>query len=191
LVAHFLLKHKSENDLSTKKFNVMQNTNNGLRTFLIDSLQDIYYAEKHLVNALETLEEKATTQSLKNAFSEHRDTTMVHVNRLEEVFTLLGEEAQTRKCDAIKGIIKEADSIINETESDTLTRDAALILAAQKAEHYEIATYGTLATFARTLGENQVAQLLHQTLEEEKDADEHLTEIAESFVNEQALQDTV
>jgi ferritin-like metal-binding protein YciE len=110
----------------------MQNTNNGLRSFFIESLQDIYYAEKHLVDALETLEEKATTQNLKLAFSEHRDVTLNHVRRLEEVFSLLGEDAKTRKCDAIKGIIKEADSIINETESDTLTRDAALILAAQK-----------------------------------------------------------
>jgi ferritin-like metal-binding protein YciE len=169
----------------------MQNVNSGLRTFFIDSLQDIYYAEKHLVDALETLEEKATTQNLKNAFAEHRDVTLGHVSRLEEVFSMLGEEAQTRKCDAIKGIIKEADAIINETESDTLTRDAALILAAQKAEHYEIATYGTLATFARTLGENQVASLLHETLEEEKEADEMLTNIAESFINEQAMQDSV
>ena len=167
----------------------MQNTNNGLRTFFIDSLQDIYYAEKHLVEALETLEEKATTQNLKNAFAEHRDVTLEHVSRLEQVFSIMGEEAKTRKCEAIKGIIKEADDIIGETETDTLTRDAALILAAQKAEHYEIATYGTLATFARTLGENQVASLLHETLEEEKEADEMLTSIAESFVNEQAMQD--
>jgi ferritin-like metal-binding protein YciE len=168
----------------------MQNGNNGLRTFFIDSLQDIYYAEKHLVEALETLEEKATTQNLKQAFSQHRDVTLGHVSRLEEIFSMMGEEATTRKCDAIKGIIKEADNIVGETETDTMTRDAALIMAAQKAEHYEIATYGTLATFARTLGENQVAELLHETLEEEKEADEHLTQIAESFVNEQALQDT-
>ncbi|MES2647755.1 MAG: ferritin-like domain-containing protein [Bacteroidota bacterium] len=169
----------------------MQNMNNGLRTFFIDSLQDIYYAEKHLVEALEKLEEKATTQNLKNAFAEHRDVTLGHVSRLEEVFSMLGEEAKTRKCEAIKGIIKEADEIIDETETDTLTRDAALILAAQKAEHYEIATYGTLATFARTLGEHQVASLLHETLEEEKEADEMLTTIAESFINEQAMQDSV
>ena len=169
----------------------MQNANSGLRTFFIDSLQDIYYAEKHLVDALETLEEKATTQNLKNAFAEHRDVTLGHVSRLEEVFSMLGEEAKTRKCEAINGIIKEADAIIDETETDTLTRDAALILAAQKAEHYEIATYGTLATFARTLGENQVASLLHETLEEEKEADEKLTSIAESFINESAEQEVV
>ena len=164
----------------------MQRANSGLRTFFIDSLQDIYYAEKHLVEALETLEEKATSQDLKLAFSEHRDVTLTHVSRLEQVFSLMGEEAQTRKCEAIKGLIKEADAIINETETDTLTRDAALIMAAQKAEHYEIATYGTLATFARTMGENQVAALLHETLEEEKEADEKLTGIAESFINESA-----
>ncbi len=169
----------------------MQNANSGLRAFFIDGLQDIYYAEKHLVEALETLEEKATSQDLKHAFSEHRDVTLNHVSRLEQVFSLMGEEAQTRKCEAIKGIIKEADAIIDETESDTLTRDAALIMAAQKAEHYEIATYGTLATFARTMGENKVASLLHETLEEEKEADEKLTSIAESFVNESAEQEIV
>lgn len=167
----------------------MAKKNSGLRMFFIDSLQDIYYAEKHLVDALEKMEKKATTQNLKTAFSQHRDITTGQVSRLEEVFNLLGEKAATRTCDAIKGIIKESESIIDDTKSDTITRDAALIAAAQKAEHYEIATYGTLATFAKTLGEQQVADLLYQTLNEEKEADDHLTQIAESFVNEEALQE--
>ncbi|HVX50234.1 MAG TPA: ferritin-like domain-containing protein [Chitinophagaceae bacterium] len=160
--------------------------NSRLRKFFIESLQDIYYAEKHLVDALETLRDEATTTNLKNAFNEHRGVTQGHVTRLEQVFAAIGEEPDTKKCAAIKGIISEAESIIRDTENDTITRDAALILAAQKAEHYEIATYGTLVQFARVLGANEASLLLQQTLEEEKQADETLTGIAESFINEQS-----
>ncbi|KAI9452621.1 hypothetical protein F5148DRAFT_1152171 [Russula earlei] len=166
-------------------------TNSRLRSFFIDSLKDIYYAEKHLVDALEDLRDDATTNDLKEAFNSHRSVTQGHVIRLEQVFASIGEEADTKKCEAIKGIISEADSIISDTESDTLTRDAALILAAQKAEHYEIATYGTLVQYARLLGEMEAASLLQQTLEEEKEADRTLTGIAESFINEQALQEVL
>jgi ferritin-like metal-binding protein YciE len=163
--------------------------NSRLRHFFIDSLKDIYYAEQHLVDALEELRDKATTADLKNAFEEHRVVTENHVNRLEQVFNLMGEEPETKKCFAIKGIISEADSIIDDTENDTLTRDAALILAAQKAEHYEIATYGTLVQFAKVLGEMEVVSLLKETLQEEKDADVALTRIAESFINQNASQE--
>jgi len=163
--------------------------NSRLRHFFIDSIKDIYYAEQHLVDALEDLKEKATTSDLKNAFEQHRAVTEGHVNRLERVFNIMGEEPETKKCFAIKGIISEADSIIDDTENDTLTRDAALILAAQKAEHYEIATYGTLVQFAKVLGENDAADLLAETLQEEKDADVELTKIAESFINEYASQE--
>lgn len=160
--------------------------NSRLRNFFIDSLKDIYYAEQHLVDALETLRDEATTSDLKNAFIEHRTVTQSHVARLEQVFASIGEEPDTKKCYAIKGIISEADSIISDTENDTLTRDAALILAAQKAEHYEIATYGTLIQFAKVLGEEQAAELLAETLKEEKEADVALTKIAESFINQNA-----
>jgi len=160
-----------------------------LRHFFIECLKDIYYAEKHLVDALETLEEKATTTDLKNAFNEHRNVTLGHVTRLEKVFNSIGEEPETKKCESIKGIISEANSIIDDTENDTLTRDAALILAAQKAEHYEIATYGTLVQFAKVLGEYEAADLLHETLQEEKQADEALTRIAESFINQTASEE--
>lgn len=161
--------------------------NSMLRSFFIDSLKDIYYAEKHLVDALEDLRDEATTSELKNAFIEHRSVTQGHVTRLEQVFEIFGEEPDTKKCYAIKGIIAEADSIINDTENDTLTRDAALILAAQKAEHYEIATYGTLVQFAKVLGEEEAASLLAETLNEEKEADVTLTRIAESFINQSAV----
>jgi len=160
-----------------------------LRKFFIECLQDIYYAEKHLVDALETLRDEATTSELKNAFNDHRGVTQGHVSRLEQVFQSIGEEADTKKCQAIRGIISEAESIISDTENDTLTRDAALILAGQKAEHYEIATYGTLVQFARVLGENEAAILLEQTLEEEKEADRALTTIAEGFINEHAREE--
>ncbi|HWB25597.1 MAG TPA: ferritin-like domain-containing protein [Chitinophagaceae bacterium] len=159
---------------------------NRLRMFFIESLKDIYYAEQHLVDELENLRDEATTLDLKNAFIEHRTVTQGHVTRLEHVFRSIGEEPDTKKCQAIKGIINEADSIISDTENDTLTRDAALILAAQKAEHYEIATYGTLVQFAKVLGEHNAAELLEETLREEKEADVTLTRIAESFINENA-----
>ena len=179
-----------ENTLVSPQVNYAGTAANGrLRLFFIDSLKDIYYAEQHLVDALETLSEKATTGELKNAFTEHRGVTEGHVSRLERVFASLGEEPDTKKCYAIKGIISEADSIIDDTENDTLTRDAALIMAAQKAEHYEIATYGTLVQFAKVLGEHEAASLLEETLNEEKEADSALTAIAESFVNQHASQE--
>lgn len=160
--------------------------NSRLRIFFIESLKDIYYAEQHLVDALETLRDEATTTDLKRAFNEHRIITQGHVTRLQHVFSSIGEEPDTKKCQAIKGIISEADSIISDTENDTLTRDAALIMAAQKAEHYEIATYGSLVQFANVLGERGAAELLEETLKEEKQADAILTKIAESFINQSA-----
>jgi ferritin-like metal-binding protein YciE len=163
--------------------------NSRLLLFFVESLQDVYYAEKHLVDALAILEDKATTESLKNAFANHREVTKGHVMRLEEIFRLLGEKPSARRCEAIKGIIREAKDITSETEGDSATRDAGLIFAAQKAEHYEIATYGTLVAFAKTLGLDRVAILLHETLEEEKEADTVLTGIANVFVNDRALQE--
>lgn len=162
-----------------------------LRKFFVECLQDIYYAEQHLVDALETLRDEATSNELKTAFNEHRGVTQGHVTRLEQVFESIGEEASTKKCYAIKGIISEAESIISDTENDTLTRDAALILAGQKAEHYEIATYGTLVQFAKVLGLSDAAGLLEQTLGEEKEADSTLTRIAESFINEHARAEVI
>jgi ferritin-like metal-binding protein YciE len=169
----------------------MENTaNSRLRILFIESLQDIYYTEKYLVDALEDLRDDATTSDLKNAFIEHRTVTQGQVTRLQQVFAAIGEEPDTKKCMAIKGLIKDADEITGDTESDSLTRDAALILAAQKVKHYEIATYGTLIQFANVLGEHEAAALLAQTLEEEKQADKSLTAIAEDFVNEKALLET-
>ena len=157
--------------------------NSLLRNFFIDELKDIYWAEQHLVKALPKMEKKATTAELATAFADHCEETKAHVSQLEEVFEMLEEKAQAKKCDAMNGIIEEAESIISDTEKDTLTRDVGLILAGQKAEHYEIATYGGLITLANTLGLAEVADLLKQTIKEEKKADQKLTDIAETNVN--------
>ena len=157
-----------------------------LEQFFKNALQDIYYAEQELVKALYKMEKEATTDELKTAFRDHRVETENHVDRLEQVFESIGEEAKTQKCHAIEGIIKEAGTIIDETEDDTYTRDIALIFAAQKAEHYEIATYGGLIELARQLDLDTAAELLSQTLEEEKDADNTLTSIAENHIYDAA-----
>lgn len=129
------------------------------------------------------MQEAATTDELKEAFEDHLFQTQRHVRRLEKVFNALGQKAEGKKCEAIEGIIREAQQIIEETEEDTITRDAALIMAAQKVEHYEIATYGGLVQMAITMGQYEIAELLDRTLMEEEDTDLLLTEIAECEIN--------
>jgi len=143
-------------------------------------------AEKHIIKTLPKMKKAATTDDLKNAFEEHLEVTRTHVDRLEQIFGLLGEKVQAKTCEAIEGITKEGESIIEDTEDGSATRDVGLIMAAQKVEHYEISTYGGLAQLATTLGLKEVAGLLQSTLEEEKEADIKLTEIAESSVNVEA-----
>ncbi len=135
------------------------------------------------------MQEAATTEELKDAFEDHQLQTKKHVSRLEKVFKILEEKAEKKECEAIKGIIKEGEEIIKSTEDGSMTRDAALIIAAQKVEHYEIATYGGLVQIALTLGYDKAADLLEQTLVEEEDTDEHLTEIAENYINFEAEQE--
>ena len=158
-----------------------------LQEFFIEELKDIYWAEKHLSKALPKLAKAATSSELKAAFEEHLTVTEEQIARLEQVFTALGKKAVAKKCDAMEGLVKEANSIIEDTEKGTMVRDVALIFAAQKAEHYEIATYGCLKTIANILGLEEVGNLLEATLAEEKTTDVNLTIIAESFVNEAAL----
>lgn len=160
--------------------------NSEFHEFFVDELKDIYWAEKHLVKALPKMKKAATSPELAAAFEKHTGETQTHIETLEQVFSLLEEKAVAKKCDAMDGLLKEADSIIDDTEKGTLTRDAGLILAAQKVEHYEIATYGTLVVFANNMGHTEVAALLKQTLDVEKSTDVALTEIAESSVNEEA-----
>lgn len=160
-----------------------------LEEFTLDSLKDIYYAEKAILKALPKLIKAATSQELKDTFQEHIEVTNGQISRLEEVFGIMGKKPQGKKCEAIEGIIAEAYSIIEDTEKGTMTRDCALIVAGQKVEHYEIATYGGLAQIARTLGKNDVAELFAQTLEEEKQADVNLTTVAENSINMQAAEE--
>ena len=155
----------------------------------IDELKDIYWAEKQLVKSLPKMQKAATSEKLKTAFADHLETTRGHVSRLEEAFEILGKKAQAKKCEAMAGLTKEAEEIIEDTEKGTITRDVALIMAAQKVEHYEIATYGSLAQLAKTIGNTEVADLMMETLSEEKEADELLTSIAENNVTAEATQE--
>lgn len=160
-----------------------------LMSFFEDSLKDIYWAEKHIVKTLPKMKKAATSDELKDAFDQHTEQSKGQVTRLEQVFEILGKPARAKKCEAIEGITKEGESIIEETETGTATRDVGLVMAAQKVEHYEIATYGALAQLAETLGQTAVAQLLRETLEEEKETDTLLTSIAENHINYEAAEE--
>jgi ferritin-like metal-binding protein YciE len=154
-----------------------------LEKFFLDQLKDIYYAEQKIVQSLPKMKEAATTDGLKEAFIDHLHQTERHVRRLDKVFQCLGQTPEGKRCDAIEGIVKEAEEIIGQTQQGTLTRDAALIIAAQKVEHYEIATYGGLLQLAITMELYEVADLLDRTLVEEEDTDALLTNIAEIDIN--------
>ena len=156
-----------------------------LDDLFVHQLRDVYYAEKQLVKALPKMAEKATSPQLKQAFRSHLDETNGHVARVEQVFKMHGVDAKTIKCPAIDGIIEEADDIAGDVD-DKMVLDAALIGAAQAAEHYEIARYGTLIAWAQQLGRNDCASVLERNLVEEKAADEKLTSIAERGVNRKA-----
>ncbi len=160
-----------------------------LREFFVGELKDIYWAEKHLIKVLPKMRKAATTQGLSQAIDQHLVVTGTQVQRLEQAFEILGKKAQAKKCDAMAGITEEGSGILEETQKGSITRDVGIIMASQKIEHYEIATYGGLVHIARTLGENQIADLLQQTLDEEKQADEMLSQIALDNINEEALND--
>jgi ferritin-like metal-binding protein YciE len=161
-----------------------------LQEFFLEELKDIYWAEKHLVKSLPKFQKAASSEELANAFADHLAVTEEQVSRLEKVFEILGETARGKKCEAMAGLVKEGAEIIEDTEAGTSTRDVALIIGAQKIEHYEIATYGGLATLAKTLGMEEVAGILAETLEEEKEADDLLTQLAEGNINQSAAEET-
>lgn len=165
-------------------------SDSALEEFFVDELKDIYWAEKKLVKTLPKLQKAANSGELKQAFGNHLTETEGHVERLEKAFEMLGHKPQAKKCDAMEGITEEGASVIEDTKAGTATRDVALVLAGQKAEHYEIATYGGLIQIAKTLGHNDVANLLQQTLQEEKNADQILTGIAEGGINYEASEET-
>jgi len=158
-----------------------------LRSFFIDCLKDIYWAENALVGALPKMAENATAAGLSSAIKDHLAVTQNQVLRLQLVFELLGEKAEGKKCEAMAGLLKEGDSILEETVPGAV-RDAGIIAASQKIEHYEIATYGTLCAFAKILGENEAAQLLAKTLAEEKEADMLLSDVASTKINFAAVE---
>ncbi|MFT3750455.1 MAG: ferritin-like domain-containing protein [Agriterribacter sp.] len=181
-------KRTTANKQASKKSGAGQG-NSQLEKYFEDSLKDIYWAEKHLTKALPKMRKAATTEELQTAIAEHLEQTQEHVSRLEEVFEIIGKKAQAKKCEAMEGLTREGESIIEETEDGTMTRDAGIIMAAQKVEHYEIATYGGLISLAHTLGLDNAAAILSKTLEEEKQTDQGLTDIAESKINWEAEQE--
>lgn len=153
-----------------------------LEDLFLHTLKDIYFAEKTITKELPTMAKKAKSAELTKAFESHLEETKEHVHRLEQAFDTLGKKAEGEECPAIEGIVKETKELLGEIE-DERTRDAALISAAQAVEHYEITRYGTLATWAKELGHDDVAELLHKTLEEEKAADEKLLRLGKDSLN--------
>jgi ferritin-like metal-binding protein YciE len=149
-------------------------------------LQDIYFAEKQLLKTLPKMAKQASNEELSQAFLKHRDQTEGQIERLEQAFEMIEKKPRGKKCDAILGIIEEGKEVMEEAKDED-TLDAGLIGAAQAAEHYEIARYGTLCAWAKQLGKPQVARLLHETLEEEKQTDELLTKLAEGSINREAM----
>lgn len=148
-----------------------------------DSLKDIYWAEKHLIKALPKLKKAATSPELRTALDEHLNVTKEQAAQVERVFELMGKKAQGKKCEAMEGLVKEAESIVEETEAGTATRDVGIIMAAQKVEHYEIASYGSLAQLAKTMGLGEAKTILGNILNQEKEADKLLSKIATSNIN--------
>ncbi|MEN2412421.1 YciE/YciF ferroxidase family protein [Flavobacterium mesophilum] len=163
------------------------NAATGLTELFEESLKDLYWAEKALTKALPTMARNATSEELISAINNHLVETEEHVSRLEKVFELIGKKPSAKKCDAMEGLIEEGKGILEETEIGVV-RDAGIIAASQKIEHYEIATYGTLRQFAETLGWEEAASLLEQTLDEEKGADKLLTEVAVNAINLEAAE---
>jgi len=161
----------------------MQSEETMLKELFVEELKDIYWAEKHLTKALPKMKKSATSEELATAFEDHLAVTEKQIERVEQVFELLEMTPRAKKCEAMEGLVKEAQSIMEELPKGSAVIDAGLIIAGQKVEHYEIAAYGSLVQLAKTMGENEIADLLQQTLDEEKQADQLLTELAVSGIN--------
>jgi ferritin-like metal-binding protein YciE len=178
---------QKENQSKGKPINAMQSSL--LMKLFEDELMDIYWAEKALTKAIPKMAKNATSPELKEALESHLEQTVEQVSRVEMVFELLGKKANAKKCEAMEGLIKEGEEIMDECEEGAM-RDAGIISAGQKIEHYEIATYGTLRQFAETLGLTEAVTLLEATLNEEKAADERLSEVAKTINMEAAEEDS-
>jgi ferritin-like metal-binding protein YciE len=157
-----------------------------LHKLYVEELRDVYNAENQLLKALPKMAKAASSEELKQALEDHLEETQGHIERLDEVFEALGENSKGKTCQAMKGLIEEGSEILSEKGEESVL-DAGIIAAAQKVEHYEMATYGTLRTWANLLGQEEAAELLQETLNEEGDADQRLNELAEEIVNPEAL----
>lgn len=166
----------------------MPTKKNTLDNFLLEEIQDLYSAEKQLTKALPKVAKKVSSPELKSAIEQHLEETEGHVNRLEEVFKMLGEPAKAKTCPAMKGIIEEANDLMSQ-KAEPAVLDAAIIGAAQKVEHYEIASYGTIVEWAREMGRDDISDLLSQTLDEEERTDEKLNELAKGGINSRATEE--
>jgi ferritin-like metal-binding protein YciE len=171
--------------------NTQSRKNSMLQDFFTTCLQELYWSETHLINVLDTMSKAATNTELQEAFIQHMEETVTHKERLEQVFSKIGIEPQGELCMGLQGLFDEGWQVIDETEPGTNQRDVALIIAAQKVEHYEIASYGSLITLAKTMGQKDIAEILIPTLQEEKTADVTLTTIAEAGINAEATQEKV
>ena len=154
-----------------------------LKELFVDELKDIYWAEKHLTKALPKMKKAATSEELAAAFEDHLAVTENQIARIEQVFEMLEMTPRAKKCEAMEGLVKEAQNLMEELPKGSAVIDAGLIIGGQKVEHYEIAAYGSLVQLAKTMGENEIANLLQQTLDEEKQTDQLLTELAVSGIN--------
>jgi ferritin-like metal-binding protein YciE len=160
-----------------------------LQKLYTDELRDLYNAENQLLKALPKMAKAASSEDLKEAFKKHLEQTKGHVERLEQVFEELDEKPKGKTCRAMKGLIEEGSEIL-EQDGEESVRDAGIIVAAQKVEHYEIAGYGSVRTFAHLLGQNKAAELLQTTLDEESETNELLNRLAESTINPEAVRET-
>jgi ferritin-like metal-binding protein YciE len=161
-----------------------------MEDLFLEQVEDLYDAEKRLVKALPKMAEATTSVTLRQAFESHLMETEGHVSRLENIFRTLGQDPKAHTCDAMKGLISEGEDVVSDINQSAL-RDAGLIAAANRVEHYEIAAYGSARTFADILGLSEAAALLEQTLQEEKKADQKLTQLAENMINDEALRSPV
>lgn len=186
------MKQKIKAGLPISSHNGNGNKNeSALEKLFTNQLKDILYAEQLLLKVLTELKEASTTEELEDTFDDHRMQTERHIKRLEKIFRMMDKPAEGKKCEAMEGLVREAKTFINETKQGSMTRDAAIIIAAQKIEHYEIASYGGLIQLAITLGMIRAADLLDKTLAEEEEVDQVLSEIAEDYINIEAGQEEI
>lgn len=170
----------SKSAKTTNKLKAKSDAATGLRELFVDELKDLYWAEKEITKSMPKMIKNATSEELIEALTSHLEETKVQITRLKDVFSAIGEKAVAKKCEAMAGLTKEGEEIMKGTKAGVV-RDAGIISAGQKIEHYEIASYGTLASFARVLGEDKAASLLEETLNEEKNADKTLSQISDAI----------